>query len=81
MKLLDWLRSERCKFCGTPLIYQKVHTVRGEMAGGLASAFSSNECILYDAVDCPRCGKQHIVGKRLRKTKNIPEIKEIQNND
>ena len=71
MKLLDRLRSQRCKFCKTPLIDQKVYIARGEQAGGLANAFSSTECILYDAVDCPRCGRQYVIGKRLREVTRI----------
>lgn len=65
MKLRDWLYSTRCKNCNTPLINQKVYTVRAEVPTGLG-AIASNEPQLYDAVDCPRCGKQEILGKRYR---------------
>ena len=81
MKVLDRLKSDRCTFCDTPLIDQKVYTVRNEMSAGIASAFNSTECELYDAVDCPRCGKQHILGRRLRKNEEYIEIKENQNNE
>lgn len=81
MNLLDKLKSDRCKFCDTPLIDQRVYVARNEIPTGLVSAFNSTECELYDAVDCPRCGKQHIVGRRLRKNEEYTEIKEIQNNE
>lgn len=45
-----------CKFCGHTLENVKCHTVRD-------SVMSSN---LYDAVDCPVCGTQHIVGRRYK---------------
>ena len=67
MTLLDKLFSARCENCGTPLINQKVYTVREKTSTGLCGAFSSDEPQLFDAVDCPRCGKQKILGRRYRK--------------
>lgn len=71
MKLLDRLRSKSCEFCETPLIDQKVYIARGEQACGLVNEFNGTECILYDAVDCPRCGRQYVIGKRLREVTRI----------
>lgn len=60
-------KKVRCDFCGTVLTNEKCHTVRGKMMEGLAAALSSSEePTLYDAVDCPKCGKQKIVGVRER---------------
>lgn len=66
MKLYDRIISSRCEFCNTALINEKVYTAREPIPTGLSSAFGSNEPMLYDAVDCPKCGKQAIVGKRYR---------------
>lgn len=66
MKLYDRIISPRCEHCNTALINEKVYTVREPIPTGLASALGSNEPMLYDAVDCPKCGKQAIVGKRYR---------------
>lgn len=64
MKLKDWLFSARCKNCNTPLIEQKVYTARDRIPTGLCNALSSEEPQLFDAVDCPRCGMQRILGRR-----------------
>ena len=73
MKLLDKLFSARCENCGTPLINQKVYTVREETRTGLCGAFSSDEPKLFDAIDCPKCGMQKILGRRYR-AMDIPTI-------
>lgn len=65
MKLTKWLFSKRCANCNSALIDQKVYIARDAVPTGLG-ALASNEPILYDAVDCPKCGKQTIVGKRYR---------------
>ncbi len=67
MKLRDFIFSARCDNCHEPLINQKVYTARGNITSGLCSAFSSDEPVLYDAVDCPRCGRQRILGKQYYK--------------
>ena len=62
----------KCEFCGTPLIipgcYMPMcYVARGKMLEGLAASLSSSEePTLYDAVDCPVCGKQLILGVRER---------------
>ena len=79
MKLYD--RTPRCEFYYTALINEKCYTVREPIPTGLTSALGSNEPMLYDAVDCPKCGKQVIVGKRYRvdiTTLVIPK-KEVKN--
>lgn len=66
----------RCDFCSTELTNEKCYTVRGKMVEGLAAALSSTlEPTLYDAVDCPKCGKQEIVGIRERAITNRQEKK------
>lgn len=72
-KLHDWIFSERCKFCNEKLINQKVYVVRETTSIGLGNLITCPEPILYDAVDCPRCGKQMILGRYYR---SINEIKE-----
>ncbi len=64
---VKWLFSPRCEFCGAPLLEQKVYTARAEITSGLASAVSYTEGELYDCVDCPKCGRQHLIGKRYRR--------------
>ena len=60
-------KKVRCRFCGTVLTNEKCYIARGKKLEGLTAAFSSSEePTLYDAVDCPRCGKQEIVGIRER---------------
>ena len=66
MKLLDKLFSTRCENCGTPLIDQKVYIAREETTTGICDAFSSEEPKLFDAIDCPKCGRQKILGRRYR---------------
>ena len=66
-KIIEWFVAERCQFCNTSLINQKVYTARGTLTTGIATSFSYVEPELFDAVDCPRCGKQKILGKRERK--------------
>ena len=66
MRLSDWLFSTRCDNCNHMLINQKVYTVREETPTGICNALSSDEPKLYDAVDCPRCGRQKVLGRRYR---------------
>lgn len=66
MKLLDKLFSARCENCGTPLIDQKVYIAREEVATGICGAFQLEEPKLFDAIDCPKCGRQKLLGRRYR---------------
>lgn len=60
-------KKVRCEFCGTELTNEKCYIARGKKFEGLVAAVSSSEePTLYDAVDCPKCGKQKIVGIRER---------------
>lgn len=80
MKIIDRIRSERCAFCKTTLINQKVYVARERICTGFVSAFSSDEPKLLSAVDCPRCGKQKIIGEYYREY--IPtRIKNIDNSE
>ena len=75
-------KKVRCDFCGTVLTNEKCHTVRGKMMEGLAAALSSSgEPTLYDAVDCPKCGKQKIVGVREREYITIVLCKKKEEED
>lgn len=57
-----------CDVCGRdfPLIAEERYTVRGAERSGLATAISFEEADRYDAFDCPHCGCQNAVNKRLR---------------
>ena len=57
-----------CETCGRgfALMAEERYTVRTVEKTGLASAFSGEESDLYDAFDCPHCGCQNVVNKRLR---------------
>ena len=68
MRIRDIIRTERCEFCKTALINQKSYIARDNTStGGFTAALcGGNEPVIYDAVDCPRCGKQRILGKRKR---------------
>lgn len=65
-KLHDWIFSARCKFCHEKLINQKVYVVRETSTTGLGNLVTYTKPVLYEAVNCPRCGKQMIIGKHLR---------------
>lgn len=64
----------KCKVCGKRFMPCKGRTyLVQEKLTGLA-ALSATEKV-YDAVDCPRCGCQHLMGTRVpnlreRKTEN-----------
>lgn len=57
-----------CDVCGRdfPLIAEDRYTVRGTEMSGIATAISFEEADRYDAFDCPHCGCQNVVNKRLR---------------
>lgn len=57
-----------CDVCGRdfPLIAEERHTVRDTERSGLAVAISFEEADRFDAFDCPHCGCQNVVNKRLR---------------
>ena len=60
----SWLFGSRCELCGTVISEQKVYTARTEIVTGMVS--SVTEPILYDCVDCPKCGRQRVIGRRFR---------------
>lgn len=64
-KLKGMYVCETCG-CGFALMAGERYTVRTVEKTGLASAFSGEESDLYDAFDCPHCGCQNVVNKRLR---------------
>lgn len=57
-----------CDVCGRgfPLIAEERYTVRDTERSGVAAAISFEEADRYDAFDCPHCGCQNVVNKRLR---------------
>lgn len=62
------IKNTECPVCGydsTPT-KEKVYTVRQDADEGLATAFSSRETKLWDAMDCPFCGCQIRLARRLR---------------
>lgn len=67
--IFDWARSNRCSFCRAALINQRVYIARDKETQGLTAALGSEEPTLYSAVNCPRCGKQHIIGEYYRPIK------------
>ena len=64
MKLFNKYK-QRCEFCGESLTNEKCYTVREKVPTGFA-ALSSEEPTLLDAVDCPKCGRQRLIGIRAR---------------
>lgn len=66
-KLYDWLFSTRCSHCNTMLIHQKVYVAREPSTSGVGNVISYTEPKLYNAVDCPLCGKQTILGRYYSK--------------
>lgn len=74
-------KKVRCEFCGTELTNEKCYIARGKKLEGLVAAVSSSEePTLYDAVDCPKCGKQEIVGVRER-SYAIPRLNQEAENE
>lgn len=58
----------KCKICGcefTPVV-DKHYIARDCGESGIATAFKSTECKLYDSFDCPACGCQVIAQERKR---------------
>jgi uncharacterized protein with PIN domain len=66
--------KQRCEFCGESLMNEKCYTVREKVPTGFA-ALSSEEPTLLDAVDCPKCGRQRLIGVRARAITNRQERK------
>lgn len=59
----------KCHVCGAPInLTKKSHYIaRAGVEIGLSASFGTNkEPVLYDAVDCPICGCQNILGVRER---------------
>lgn len=59
-----------CEVCGNDLVLEKERVYTATESGGLAATLFLNT--MYDAADCPKCGCQNILCKRL------PRIKEIE---
>lgn len=57
-----------CKCCGKYFKPRKdIHSVAIEAsAKGAVNALVGEKLEMYDVYDCPRCGRQHIEGRRLR---------------
>lgn len=64
MKLFNKYK-QKCEFCGESLMNEKCYTIREKVPMGFA-ALSSEEPTLLDAVDCPKCGRQRLIGIRAR---------------
>ncbi len=63
----SWFFGDRCEFCGTIISEQKVYTARSEVIAATGPNVSAvTEPSLYDCVDCPKCGRQHVIGRRFR---------------
>ncbi len=64
-----------CKVCGREfaLIEEELYTARDDKATGFATIAQGKEPGLYDAIDCPHCGCQNILQKRLR----YAEVEEV----
>ena len=73
MKLFNKYK-QRCEFCGESLMNEKCYVVREKVPTGFA-ALSSEEPTLLDAVDCPKCGRQRLIGIRARAITNRQEKK------
>lgn len=54
----------KCKVCGERFLPRKETTYQvQEELSGFAALSATNR--IYDATDCPRCGRQHILGVRV----------------
>ena len=63
------IKKVKCHVCGNKFAPEKDNTyiVANSLRGGLAAAFSGEELKLFDAIDCPFCDCQNILGVRLDK--------------
>lgn len=52
-----------CDVCGNALVLEKEHIYMVTENKGISSVLSPNE--IYDATDCPKCGCQNILKRRL----------------
>ena len=57
-----------CRVCGREIyLTPSAHYVsRGTIKTGIVVAVNNEEPVLHDAVDCPHCGCQQILGERER---------------
>ena len=67
---MEKLNKLRCKVCGKEFIPQakKRYTAKENMtSGGLVEAFSwkTKDPDLFDCFDCPQCGCQMVINRRL----------------
>ena len=62
-----------CKVCGKRVYPKAEYVVRDKIvSGGINAALngSPSENDIYDAMDCPECGCQMVIKKRMRKVIN-----------
>lgn len=71
---MEQIKKLRCKVCGKEFIpkSQDRYTAReNESKGGIVAALSGESGPeLYDCFDCPQCGCQMVVNRRLEGLKN-----------
>ena len=71
--------SRRCSECNWPLKDAHIYLVREDERGISASITGSLEEELKEAIDCPICGHQNIIGKFYRplEPENVKTINDI----
>lgn len=72
---MEQIKKLRCEVCGKEFIPKSKdrYTAKENMVkGGLSAAFSGElkNPELYDCFDCPQCGCQMVVNRRLENLKN-----------
>jgi hypothetical protein len=65
-------KCKRCRHCGEVFRIDKANVYVAEFGSGFAGVLKGTTW--FDAVDCPACGSQKILGERYKK-------KEIANED
>lgn len=63
-------RKQKCKVCGSRFYIDRKDTYQVYESVPMAKVFSENAKTL-DAVDCPQCGCQQLLGIRLAKVSKL----------
>ena len=67
---MDKAGFKTCTVCGKEfeLTAEEHYVAREDVQTGIKVSFSGEEPKLYDAIDCPHCGSQTLLARRLRET-------------
>lgn len=72
-----------CDVCGKrfELNMNGHYVARDNTKTGISTIASHEEPTLYDAIDCPHCGRQKLVGIRLRRLEPEMGLREEEDNE